>query len=76
VLAARLPPALAVHRLDERTSRVDVGSDTPQLLAVHLAMLGVDFRLEDPDAHPQLVHHLRILSERFGRAVEAVPEDS
>jgi predicted DNA-binding transcriptional regulator YafY len=68
-LAARLPPALTVHPVDERSCRVDVGSDTPQLLAIHLGMLDVDFDIDDADRHPELVEHLRRLSERFQRAV-------
>jgi len=73
VLAARLPPALTVHPVDEHTCRVDVGSDSPLLLAVHLGMLDVDFEIEDADRHPELVGQLRRLSDRFVRAVGPAP---
>jgi len=34
-------------------------------LAVHVAMIGVDFEIVEP---PELVEHVRVLSERFRRA--------
>jgi predicted DNA-binding transcriptional regulator YafY len=64
----RLPPAVAVDPIDGHTCRVHVGSDTPEMLAVYLGMLGADFEIEDPAAHPELVRHLRELADRYRRA--------
>jgi predicted DNA-binding transcriptional regulator YafY len=65
----RLPPAVAVDPIGESTCRVHVGSDTPQMLALYLGMLGVDFEIENPGEHPELVRHLQLLAGRYGRAV-------
>jgi predicted DNA-binding transcriptional regulator YafY len=64
-VAARLPPAISVEPIDERTCAVDVGSDTPHMLAVYLGMMDADFEVGEP---PELVHHLRRLVERYDRA--------
>jgi predicted DNA-binding transcriptional regulator YafY len=64
----RLPPAVTVDPIDERTCRIHVGSDTPQMLALYLGLLDADFELENPAAHPDLVHHLRTLATRYHRA--------
>jgi predicted DNA-binding transcriptional regulator YafY len=64
----RLPPAVTVDPIDEHTCRVRVGSDTPEMLALYLGMLGTDFEIEDPGAHPELVQHLRELADRYRRA--------
>jgi hypothetical protein len=37
-----------VEAVDERTCIIDVGSDTPQMLAAHLGMLDVDFEVDGP----------------------------
>ena len=65
------PPAAAaieVDPIDEDTCRVRVGSDTPQMLAAYLGMLDVDFEIENPDAHQELVRHLGQLAGRYHRA--------
>jgi len=65
VVTARLPPAVLVEAVDEHTCVVDVGSDTPQMLAVYLGMLDVDFEVDEP---PELVEQLRTLADRYRRA--------
>lgn len=65
-LAARLPPAVTVEAIDDHTCLVDVGSDSPEMLAVHLGMLGVDFQVSEP---PELVEQLRALADRYRRAI-------
>jgi hypothetical protein len=65
VIAVRLPPTVEVEAVDEHTCVVDVGSDTPQLLAVYLGMLDADFEVTDP---PELVRGLRELADRYRRA--------
>ena len=70
-LVPRLPAAIEVEPIDEGTCRVRVGSDTPQLLAAYLGMLDVDFEIENPDAHQELIAHLERLAGRYQRAAEA-----
>jgi predicted DNA-binding transcriptional regulator YafY len=65
LVAERVPPAILVEAVDEHTSVVNVGSDTPQMLAVYLGMLDLDFEVAEP---PELVEQLRALAERYGRA--------
>jgi predicted DNA-binding transcriptional regulator YafY len=64
-LAGRLPPAVVLEAVDERTCIAGVGSDTPEMLAAYLGMLGEDF---DVDGPPELVEHLRTLADRYLRA--------
>jgi predicted DNA-binding transcriptional regulator YafY len=65
MVAGRLPPAVMVEAVDEHTCVIDVGSDTPQMLALYLGMLDVDFDVEDPE----LVEQLRTLADRYRRAI-------
>ncbi len=65
-IARRLPPAVLVEPVDEHTCIANVGSDTPQMLAVYLGMLDVDFEVNEP---PELVEQLRALADRYGRAI-------
>jgi predicted DNA-binding transcriptional regulator YafY len=70
-LRRRLPSA--VHVIDEHdggSCLVEVGSDTPELLAAYLGMLGADFEVTDP---PELVEAVRILAQRYRRAIPARP---
>jgi hypothetical protein len=68
LVAGRLPPAVQVEAVDEHTCIVDAGSDTPQMLAVYLGLLDVDFEVVEP---PELVEQLRTLADRYRRAVVA-----
>jgi hypothetical protein len=65
MVAGRLPPAVVVEAVDEHTCVIDVGSDTPQMLALYLGMLEVDFDVEDPE----LVEQLRTLADRYRRVI-------
>src|SRR6266545_1166594 len=66
VVAGRLPPAVLVEAVDEHTCVINAGSDTPQMLAVYLGMLDVDFEVGEP---PELVEQLRALADRYRRAI-------
>jgi len=66
VVAGRLPPAVLVEAVDQHTCVVNAGSDTPQMLAVYLGMLDVDFEVGEP---PELVEQLRALADRYRRAI-------
>jgi predicted DNA-binding transcriptional regulator YafY len=68
-LRRRLPPSVQViDEHDGDSCVVDVGSDTPELLAAYLSMLGADFEVTDP---PELVEAIRILAQRYRRAIAA-----
>ena len=64
-VAARVPPAVVVEAIDERSCFVNVGSDTAHDLAFWLAMIDEDFEAGD---HPELADELRALAERYLRA--------
>src|SRR5262249_20752500 len=65
----RLPPAgREVTGIDGHTCEVRTGSDSVELLAVWIGMLGVDFEVTGP---PELVEQFRVLGERYRRAVGA-----
>jgi predicted DNA-binding transcriptional regulator YafY len=66
LVAARLPPAVVVDAVDERTCVAEVGSDTPRMLAVYLGMLDADFEVGEA---PELVEHLRTLADRYRHAI-------
>jgi predicted DNA-binding transcriptional regulator YafY len=68
-VARRLPRSVPVSEIDAHTCRVEVGSDSPMQLAMHLAMLDADFTF-DVAATPELADALRQLAARLGRAVE------
>ncbi|MFC4947658.1 helix-turn-helix transcriptional regulator [Pseudonocardia sp. GCM10023141] len=57
-----------VEIVDERTCRVRRHTDTPDWIASRLIGLGCDFIVHGP---PELLTHLRTLSERVARAVTA-----
>jgi hypothetical protein len=41
------------------------------MLALYLGMLDVDFEIENPQAHPELMQHLQQLAGRYHRATRA-----
>lgn len=66
VLTELVPPTAAViEELDESACLLSAGSDSLDALAVHLALTGLPFEVLDP---PELIEHLRTLSERLTRA--------
>jgi len=66
VIAGRLPPAVDVQPLDRHRCVIEAGSDSPGMLAVYLGMLEADFEVHEP---PELVEQLRVLADRYRRAV-------
>lgn len=66
-VARRVPAAVAIEAIDEQTCVARVGSDSPEMLAPYLGMLGADFEVLEP---PALRRHLRALGERYLRAGE------
>ncbi|MEV4086466.1 WYL domain-containing protein, partial [Nonomuraea fuscirosea] len=65
----RLPSGVRVEPLGDDACVAEVGSDTPQLLACYLGMLGAPFEVTEP---PELVAEIRALADRYR---QAVPED-
>jgi predicted DNA-binding transcriptional regulator YafY len=57
-----------VEPIDERTCRYRTGDDDLGWLAIRIAMLDVDFQVEEP---PELVDRLGVLAARFRRAILA-----
>jgi hypothetical protein len=64
-LADRLPPAVDLEPVDDRTCIATVGADDPYVLALYLGMLDVDFDILDA---PELAAELRKLAGRYSRA--------
>lgn len=57
-----------VTPIDERTCRLEMGSDSYALVAMAVGMLDVEFEVESP---PELVTHLQALAGRFTRATSS-----
>jgi predicted DNA-binding transcriptional regulator YafY len=56
----------ALEAIDEHTCMLRTGSDWLGGLAVYVAMIGVDFEVVEP---PEFVEEVRLLADRFRRAV-------
>jgi predicted DNA-binding transcriptional regulator YafY len=65
---ARLPIPVEVRSLDDERCTFEPGSDHPQMLALYLGLLDADFEVVDS---PELVDALRVLAERYRRAIGA-----
>jgi predicted DNA-binding transcriptional regulator YafY len=70
-ILTRLPEQRVVEPIDENSCRVELSSDTPHVLAAWLGMLGVDFDIENPQGHPELIEEVRRLAVSYDRAVRA-----
>jgi len=55
-----------VESIDDETSVLVTGADSLEIIAVYIGMLGLDFHVTEP---PGLVGHLKVLGERYRRAV-------
>jgi predicted DNA-binding transcriptional regulator YafY len=65
-VASRVPRHWGtVEPIDEHRCRLRTGDDDLRWLAIRIAMLDVDFEVDDP---PELREHLRAMSDRLGRA--------
>ncbi|MDN5933210.1 MAG: WYL domain-containing protein [Pseudonocardia sp.] len=75
-VAARIPTgSWTVQPIDTRTSELDAGAQTAELLAVYLGALDLDFHI-DSDQAPELAHAAHRLAKRYAaalRTVAAVP---
>lgn len=66
-VAARVPAAVTVEAIDDRSCFAHTGANTPAELAQWLAHLDADFEVAGDD--PELVEELRMLARRLQRAV-------
>ena len=66
----RLPIQVDVRPLGEDRCVFEPGSDHPEMLALYLGLLGVDFTVEES---PELVAALRALAQRYERATHPGP---
>jgi predicted DNA-binding transcriptional regulator YafY len=63
----RVPPTAGlVEACGPASCRLQVGANDLNLLAIHVGLLGFEFRVDDP---PELAGHLRRLADRIIRAV-------
>jgi predicted DNA-binding transcriptional regulator YafY len=63
----RLPPTVGIiEPVDEATTLLHTGAYSLDGLSVYLALMGLEFKVEKP---PELAERIRLLAERFGRAV-------
>jgi hypothetical protein len=65
-ISQRVPQAVLVEALDDRTCAVHAGADTPSQLALHLLLLDTDFEVDEP---PELIDELRLLAGRLANAI-------
>jgi predicted DNA-binding transcriptional regulator YafY len=66
MMADRIAPTVGMlEAIDDRRCLLHIGANSSDGLAVHLALLGVDFEILDP---PELVESARRLAERLTRA--------
>ena len=67
VAARRLPPyAGSIEAIDEQSCMLDAGASTYEGLAMHLALMGVDFEVSEP---AELVKEIRRIRDRYRRAL-------
>jgi predicted DNA-binding transcriptional regulator YafY len=67
-ISQRVPEAVLVEALDDRTCTVHAGADTPHQLALHLLMLDTDFEVDEP---PELIEVLGLLAGRLANAAHS-----
>lgn len=67
LVAEHISPAAGVlEAVDTESCRLLTGAHSWYVLAVHLALVGIDFTVESP---PQFVEYLRVLHDRLGRTL-------
>jgi len=59
------PTSGTLQAIDDHTCQLRTGSHSLDELAIHLAVLGVDFHIHEPT---ELIHHVRTLADRLHRS--------
>jgi predicted DNA-binding transcriptional regulator YafY len=72
-ISQRVPQAVLVEALDDRTCAVHAGADTLHQLALHLLLLDTDFEVDEP---PELIDELRLLAGRLANAMNGTERSS
>jgi predicted DNA-binding transcriptional regulator YafY len=67
VLGRINPTVGVVEAIDAETCVLVTGSDSYEVMAVYIGMLGLDFEVSEP---PELLEHLATLGRRYARAVQ------
>ena len=67
-MIARVPPAVIVEAIDERSCFANVGPDTAHELALWIGLIDADFEVHGDD---ELAAAVRGLADRFVRAAGA-----
>lgn len=65
-VARRLPAGITITADGDRACVLAVGADSLQMIAHHIGLLDEDFEVVEP---PELIDHMRRLSDRYARAV-------
>jgi predicted DNA-binding transcriptional regulator YafY len=65
----RMPAGVQVTPAGPRRCVLQVGSDSPEMLAAYIGMIDADFTI-DPEASPELAERLRTLAQRYTRATD------
>lgn len=69
-LVKRIPPSAGVlEPIDQSSCMLHAGAYSLETIAIHLSFLGVDFQIHEP---PELLEHIRCVTERLIRAVPRV----
>jgi predicted DNA-binding transcriptional regulator YafY len=65
-ISNRIPPSAGVlEAIDDGSCMLRTGSHSLEALAIHLSLIGVDFRVHEP---PDLITYIRGLADRLKRA--------
>ncbi len=69
-VARRVQPTVAtLEAIDDATCLLTTGSDSLDAIAIHLALIGVDFEVVEP---PELIIHVKTLADRLARGATAL----
>ena len=71
-IRARMPAGVRITPVGRDRCRVEVGSDHPEMLALNVGLIGADFTV-DPEQSPELAGALRLLADRYARALGPEP---
>ena len=66
-IASRIPPSAGVlEPIDQDSCLLRTGSHSLEGITIHLMLLGIDFRVEEP---AELIAYMRAVGDRLGRAI-------
>ena len=71
-MAERVPPTIGVLEATDGGCLLYTGAQSLDMLAVHLALIGVEFEVREP---AELVDHIRRVADRLMRATVSREEE-